>query len=62
MGAQQGIGVTILRTQYYGPANAYKLWGAIVVASILGIALFQAVALVERIVLRWEPELRGGRS
>ena len=60
MGAQQGIGVTILRTQYYGPANAYKLWGAIVVASILGIALFQAVALVERLVLRWQPELRRG--
>ena len=60
MGAQQGIGVTILRTQYYGPANAYKLWGAIVVASILGIALFQAVALVERMVLRWQPELRRG--
>jgi NitT/TauT family transport system permease protein len=60
MGAQQGIGVTILRTQYYGPANAYKLWGAIVVASILGIALFQTVATVERFVLRWQPELRRG--
>src|SRR4051794_39413041 len=60
MGAQQGIGVTILRTQYYGPANAYKLWGAIVVASILGVVLFQSVALVERLVLRWQPEIRGG--
>ena len=62
MGAQQGIGVTILRTQYYGPANAYKLWGAIVVASVLGLALFQAVALVERYVLRWQPEFRRGSS
>jgi NitT/TauT family transport system permease protein len=62
MGAQQGIGVTILRTQYYGPANAYKLWGAIVVASIIGIALFQVVALAERLLVRWQPELReGGR-
>jgi NitT/TauT family transport system permease protein len=58
MGAQQGIGVTILRTQYYGPANAYKLWGAIVVASLLGIVFFQVVASVERIVLRWQPEFR----
>jgi NitT/TauT family transport system permease protein len=58
MGAQHGIGVTILRTQYYGPANAYKLWGAIVVASILGVLFFQAVALAERIVLRWQPEFR----
>jgi NitT/TauT family transport system permease protein len=61
MGAQQGIGVTILRTQYYGPANAYKLWGAIVVASIIGIALFQAVALAERLLVRWQPELRESR-
>ncbi len=57
MGAQQGIGVTILRTQYYGPANAYKLWAAIVVASLLGILFFQAVALAERLMLRWQPEL-----
>jgi NitT/TauT family transport system permease protein len=56
MGAQQGIGVTILRTQYYGPANAYKLWAAIVVASLLGILFFQAVAVTERVVLRWQPE------
>jgi NitT/TauT family transport system permease protein len=58
MGAQRGIGVTILRTQYYGPANAYKLWGAIVVASILGLVFFQLVALVERWAVRWQPELR----
>jgi NitT/TauT family transport system permease protein len=60
MGAQQGIGVTILRTQYYGPANVYKLWAAIVVASLLGILFFQAVALAERVALRWQPELRRG--
>ena len=60
MGAQQGIGVTILRTQYYGPANAYKLWGAIVVASLLGLLFFRVVALAERVVLRWQPEFRGG--
>lgn len=58
MGAQQGIGVTILRTQYYGPANAYKLWGAIVVASLIGMVFFQVVAAVERVVLRWQPEFR----
>jgi NitT/TauT family transport system permease protein len=61
MGAQQGIGVTILRTQYYGPANAYKLWGAIVVASVLGLLFFQAVALAERVALRRKPERRGRR-
>jgi NitT/TauT family transport system permease protein len=59
MGAQQGIGVTILRTQYYGPANASKLWGAIVVASILGLVFFRVVAIAERYALRWQPEFRG---
>jgi NitT/TauT family transport system permease protein len=58
MGAQQGIGVTILRTQYYGPANAYKLWGAIVVASLLGLLFFRVVAIAERFALRWQPEFR----
>ena len=58
MGAQQGIGVTILRTQYYGPANASKLWGAIVVASLLGLLFFRVVALAERFALRWQPEFR----
>ncbi len=58
MGAQQGIGVTILRTQYYGPANAYKLWGAIVVASILGLLFFRVVAIAERLALGWQPEFR----
>ena len=58
MGAQQGIGVTILRTQYYGPANAYKLWGAIVVASLLGLLFFRVVAVAERMVLKWQPEFR----
>ncbi|GAC1320556.1 MAG: hypothetical protein NVSMB2_16560 [Chloroflexota bacterium] len=58
MGAQGGIGVTILRTQYYGPANAYKLWAAIIVASLLGLLFYRIVALVERVVLRWQPEFR----
>lgn len=58
MGAQQGIGVTILRTQYYGPANAYKLWGAIVVASLLGLLFYRVVAMAERFALRWQPEFR----
>ena len=62
MGAQQGIGVTILRTQYYGPANAYKLWGAIVVASVLGLVFFRVVAIAERFALRWQPEFRGARA
>jgi NitT/TauT family transport system permease protein len=34
-------------------------WAGILIASILGIALYSAVAATERIVLRWSPETRG---
>ncbi len=34
-------------------------WAGILVASLLGMALFGAVAATERIVLRWSPQARG---
>ena len=34
-------------------------WAGILIASILGIVLYSAVAATERIVLRWSPEARG---
>ena len=40
-------------------AAQYELaWAAIMVASLLGIAFYGAVALVERLVLRWDPAAR----
>jgi NitT/TauT family transport system permease protein len=34
-------------------------WAGIVVASVLGIALYLTVALAERYLVRWSPDLRG---
>ena len=34
-------------------------WAGILIASVLGIALYTAVAATERLVLRWSPEARG---
>jgi NitT/TauT family transport system permease protein len=34
-------------------------WAGIVVASVLGIALYLSVAVAERLLVRWSPELRG---
>jgi len=34
-------------------------WAGILVASLLGIALYTAVVLVERVVVRWSPQARG---
>lgn len=38
-----------------------EAWAAIVVASVLGVAFYIAITLVERSVLRWHPSVRGGR-
>src|SRR5262249_12881140 len=55
VGSRFGMGVVILNAaQYYNwrPAN---LWAAIGVSALLGIAFYQAVAAVERRVVRWRP-------
>jgi NitT/TauT family transport system permease protein len=54
VGSRFGMGVVIINgAQYYNwqPAN---LWAAIVVSALLGIAFYQAVAAVERRVVRWQ--------
>ena len=40
-------------------ANA---WAAIVVASVMGVAFYLAIALAEGSVLRWHPSIRGART
>lgn len=55
VGSRYGMGVVIINAaQYYNwrPAN---LWAAILVSALLGIAFYQAVAAVERRVIRWQP-------
>ena len=36
-----------------------KAWAGILVASLLGMALYLAVATAERAIVRWSPQLRG---
>jgi NitT/TauT family transport system permease protein len=55
VGSRFGMGVVIINAaQYYNwrPAN---LWAAILVSASIGIAFYQAVAAVERRVVRWRP-------
>jgi NitT/TauT family transport system permease protein len=55
-GALNALGVII-----NSEANVFHFttaWAGILVASILGVALYAAVVLAERIVLRWAPEQR----
>ena len=56
-GSQNALGILIRRSA--GIFDFTLAWAAIVVASILGIAFYAAVALVERLTMRWHPSARG---
>lgn len=43
-------------------ARLPEAWAAIVVASVLGVAFYLAIVLVERSALRWHPSVRGVRA
>jgi NitT/TauT family transport system permease protein len=56
-GSPDSLGIVIRRSA--GIFAFEEAWAAIVVASVLGIAFYAAVALVERLVLTWHPSVRG---
>jgi NitT/TauT family transport system permease protein len=55
-GSQDALGILIRRSA--GIFAFEEAWAAIVVASILGIAFYAAVALIERLTLTWHPSAR----
>lgn len=55
-GAMNALGVTINTDAQIFQFDA--AWAGILVASLLGIALYGAVVLAERLVVRWSPEAR----
>jgi len=55
-GAPESLGVEIRRST--GLLAFEEAWAAIVVASVLGIAFYAAVAVVERVVMGWHPSIR----
>ena len=48
-GAQAGLGARLLTGSYYG--NTLQIWSALIMASVLGIVLTAAVALLEYLVV-----------
>jgi NitT/TauT family transport system permease protein len=52
-GSQEALGIQIKNSAAL--FNFETAWAAIMVASILGIAFYSTVALLERITLRWDP-------
>jgi NitT/TauT family transport system permease protein len=57
-GSTEALGVQIISA--VSLAQYEVAWAAILVASFLGIALYGAVALAERLVLGWHPSVRAG--
>ena len=57
-GAPGALGVEIRR--WVGIFAFEQAWAAILVASVLGIAFYAAVAVVERLTTRWLPAAGGG--
>jgi NitT/TauT family transport system permease protein len=56
-GSQEALGILIRRSA--GIFAFEEAWAAILVASVLGIAFYAAVALVERLTMSWHPSMRG---
>ena len=56
-GLQDGLGGAILNyNQYYSQAPP-RLWATIVAAAITGILFFAAIAIIERLVIRWSARI-----
>jgi NitT/TauT family transport system permease protein len=56
-GSQEALGIQIRRSA--GVFAFDEAWAAIMVASVLGIAFYAAVALAERLTMAWYPSARG---
>ncbi|MBC7813617.1 MAG: ABC transporter permease [Burkholderiales bacterium] len=53
-GIQEGLGIRILNfTQFYNQSPP-RLWATIVAAALVGILFFCAVAIIERVIVRWQ--------
>jgi NitT/TauT family transport system permease protein len=55
-GSQEALGILIRRSA--GIFAFEEAWAAILVASVLGMAFYAAVALVERLTMGWHPSAR----
>ena len=53
-GSKHGIGVQIINGAQTNTFNPGFLWATIVMASILGLLFYGAVALAERLIVRWK--------
>jgi NitT/TauT family transport system permease protein len=61
VGSTRGLGVQLVIGSQYNTFNPGFLWATIMMAALLGLTFFGAVALVERWVVRWRAPESGRR-
>jgi len=54
VGSKNGIGVQIVMGSQYNTFNPGFLWATILTAALLGMIFYGAVALAERLIVRWK--------
>lgn len=54
VGSTRGIGVQIVVGSQYNTFNPGYLWATIIMAALLGMLFYGAVALAERLIVRWK--------
>jgi NitT/TauT family transport system permease protein len=59
VGSRFGMGVVIINAAQYYNWRPTNLWAAILVAALMGIGFYHAVAALERRVVRWRPAAPG---
>lgn len=55
-GIQDGLGIAILNFSRYYNQSPPRLWATIAASGLLGILFFTAIAVLERVVVRWRVE------
>jgi NitT/TauT family transport system permease protein len=58
LGARNGLGFLLVASMTLGSSQVTVLWGALLLAMVLGLLFTQVVVLVERRLCFWEPSFR----
>jgi len=58
LGARNGLGYLLVASLTLGSSQTTVLWGALVIAMLIGLLFTQIVALIERRVSFWQPAFR----
>lgn len=56
-GANEGIGIKILNSLYYGTSSALIFWASVLTAALLGIFGYYVIDIVEKRLIPWEKAL-----